>query len=146
MTNDVSEFQDRAQAINVLVNQDSERIYISAVNVSDFNYRWDPYPRAETTGDLRIEITRDGLSYRSVLVREDVDLKEGLIWMQSGSGAALAQRKSLLRDRFNLTEGCYDLTVHVTNRAAVNAYNTRNGVAGPIVEAKSDVVTACFKD
>ena len=146
MTDGLSESQDRAQAFNILVNQDSDRIYISVINVSDFNFRWDPYPRAEKTGDLSIEIKRDGLIYPSAVLREEVELKEGLMWMQSGSGVAFARRKSLLKKRYKLTEGCYEVTVHATNRAAVNAYDTRNGNPGPIVEGKSAVIEACFKD
>lgn len=133
------------EVAKVLVTQDADRLYVSVINVANFNFRWDPYPRVEITGDLKFDISRDGVNYPSVLPLEDIELDYGLIWMQSGSGVALAPRKFLLRKRFQLTKGCYDVVVHVTNRAAVAAFDPRDGLSGPIVEAKSDRVEVCFQ-
>lgn len=128
----------------IFLAQDAERLYVSIVNVSNFNFRWDSYPRAEQTGDVRFTITRNGLNFPSMLLSSEVSSSDGLIWIQSGDGVAFSRRKSLLLERFKLEPGCYDISVHVTNRAAVKAHGMAAGNPGPVIEAISEVMEVCF--
>lgn len=132
--------------LKLILSSDDSRIYFSIVNVSDRNFRWDPWPRAEQTGDLRIEFSRRGTVYGSGLLRSDPEAKaEGLIWIQSGDGIARSWRKPFLQERFELAAGCYEASVSVTNRAAVAMHDASRGSAGPIVEGRSEAMEVCFE-
>lgn len=131
-------------SVKVLLAQDSERLYVSVINVSNFNFRWDSYPRAEQTGDVTFNFVRDGNGFPSLLRSSEIIDSDGLVWIQSGDGIVISRRKALLVERFRLVPGCYDLSVHVTNRAAVVASGSENENSGPVVEAGSEVLKVCI--
>lgn len=130
--------------VRVLLAQDADRVYVSVFNVANFNFRWDTYPRAEQTGDVRFDFRRNGVQSPSLQRPAEIASTAGLVWLQSGDGAAFARSKSLLLERFDLRQGCYTLIVHVTNAAAESAGNKFLGSPGPVVEARSAPVEVCF--
>lgn len=138
------ESKSPGDVVKVLLAQDADRVYVSVVNVANFNFRWDTYPRAEQTGDVRFDFRRNGVQSPSVLRPAEIASAAGLVWLQSADGAAFARRKALLVERFDLKPGCYALIVHVTNSAAESAGNKFLGIPGPVVEARSAPVEVCF--
>lgn len=132
-----------AGEIKVTVTEDDKRIYVSVFNVSNSNFRWDPFPHAEQSGDVVFEFADEVRTYPSHIQSRMNGEPPGLVWIQPGEGVAFSRIKSVLQQRHRLPAGCYSLRVIVGNANAV-AWSTGVLEAGPVVTGESAPIRVCF--